>query len=213
MSERASDGDGASGEDERARLFVALDLPDAPLAAIAAWQAAEARRRGGAPGLRAVPPDSLHVTLAFLGERPVTDLEAIVAVLEGLEPGPIEAELLPEPVPVPRRRPHLFALELCSPGAISLQGALASGLREIGVYRLERRPFWPHLTVFRVPGRRSRAAAGARRVRLQPLGDGSGHAFGFVRVALYRSNLRPEGASYSRLAANELPQQGGRQKR
>jgi 2'-5' RNA ligase len=95
-----------------------------------------------------------------------------------------------------------------------LQAGLAARLIELGVYEPEKRPFWPHITVLK----RSRKGSGSgRAARIGPFGEatpgGGGHAFGFVRVALYRSEIRPEGSSYSRLAARELPQPGGRQKR
>jgi 2'-5' RNA ligase len=201
-----------AGDAELARLFVALDPPEWVVGEIISWQASQADRRSGGR-LAPVPAGSLHLTLAFLGDCRVASIDAIGESLEGLASEPIEAALLPDPVPVPRRRPKLFALGLQSPGVLRLQVEVAQRLREIGVYRPERRPFWPHLTAFRVRKRPRDPGSGARIPRLGPIRPEGGHAFGFVRVALYRSDLRPEGASYSRLAANELPQAGGRQKR
>ena len=48
----------------RLRLFVALELPEEITAPLARW-AGDAF--GGHPDLRLVRPESLHVTLAFLG--------------------------------------------------------------------------------------------------------------------------------------------------
>src|SRR4051795_3309552 len=62
---------------ERLRLFLALRLPDDPLADIEAWQAAELRG-----DLRVVPREHLHVTLAFLGHRPARELAAIADPLQ-----------------------------------------------------------------------------------------------------------------------------------
>ena len=50
----------------RARLFVALDLPDRVRNGIAAW----GREQLGDPALRPVAEESLHITLAFLGYLP-----------------------------------------------------------------------------------------------------------------------------------------------
>jgi RNA 2',3'-cyclic 3'-phosphodiesterase len=204
---------GASGGEPTERLFLALDLPAETIARISRWQASAS----GSKRLRAVPADSLHMTLAFLDQRPRSEVPALAALVAdvGAEVGaePVTGVLRPEPVPVPRRRPKLLALDVDSPAAARLQGRLSDRLRALGSHRAPERPFWPHVTVFRIRARGSGTERGARAKRLDPLPAGDGHAFGFVRLALYRSDLRPEGSSYSRLAANELPQPGGRQKR
>jgi 2'-5' RNA ligase len=213
-------GSGTRREEATVRLFWALDAPGPTLDLVEAWQRSQAGI-AGSEALRPIPRQALHLTLAFLGERPERDVAAIAAVAEDLASTPIPASLRPDPCPIPAGRPRLLALEVESRAAEQLQAELAARLLSIGAYEEghepDRRPFWPHLTVFRL--RRSSPRDGARRplprLGSLPPGDrgGDGHAFGFVRVSLYRSRLRPEGASYSRLAANELPQQGGRQKR
>lgn len=195
----------SSGPGRRVRLFCALDPPESIVVAVGRWQREHAHE-----GLRAVAPAGLHTTLTFLGERPEGEVERVGAELTAIRPRPIAATLDPEPVPLPARRPRLLALPLDSEAAVELQRELAERLESAGLYSRSRRPFWPHLTVFRLRG--SGAGRGARRAtlpRVEAFGDGDGHAFDFVRVALYRSDLRPGGASYSRLAANELPQTGG----
>src|SRR5205085_10513196 len=63
--------------DERLRLFLALRLPDDVLDEVERWQ------RGQLPGVRLVRREHLHVTLAFLGHRPIGELDSIVAALRG----------------------------------------------------------------------------------------------------------------------------------
>ena len=60
---------------DRLRLFLALQLPADVVERLAAWQAAELPRG------RLVPPEHLHVTLAFLGSRPADDLPRVLEVL------------------------------------------------------------------------------------------------------------------------------------
>lgn len=199
-------------EPDRMRLFYALDLPDSTISTISTWQR-EQLRGEAAEGLRAVRPAALHLTLVFVGSRPRSEAAELAGALEGLGTDPVEALLRPEPVPVPRRRPRLLALEVESAGAEALAEILAERLAGLGVQEGQGRPFWPHLTVFRARGSGRERSRRRRLPRVDPFADGDGHAFGFVRVALYRSDLRPDGAVYSRLAANELPQPGGRQKR
>ena len=65
-------------ESPRARLFVALDLPDAIRQGIAAW----GEEALADPALRPVPAESLHITLAFLGSGPEEDVERVAAAME-----------------------------------------------------------------------------------------------------------------------------------
>src|SRR5687768_11670047 len=143
----------------RARLFVALDLPDEIRDGIVAWQRRELRD----PALRPMKAESLHMTLAFLGYHPERDIERIgeVALAAGRAAPVIELE--PEPVGVPRgRRPRLFALDAKADEAIAAQAEVSRRLEGARFYKPEKRPFWPHLTVARVkPERR-----GAKRPAL-----------------------------------------------
>ncbi len=189
----------------RARLFVALDLPDPVRGSIVAWGREELRD----PALRPVAEESLHVTLAFLGylpEKRIPRLAEIVA--ESGDPAPRIELWSPVPRP-PRGRPRLFALPADSPGTVALQAGLQERLVEEGLYEPEKRPFWPHVTVARVrreergskrPGVVSRPPGALPKELLQPF-DG-------VRITLYRSQLQPQGAQYTPLAQVELPEKG-----
>src|SRR3954451_24498328 len=85
----------------RARLFVALDLPEETREGLVAWRE-EALTD---PALRPVAPESLHVTLAFLGHRPEEEVEEIAeAVRESAAPAPWVELRDPEQRP-PRGRP------------------------------------------------------------------------------------------------------------
>jgi 2'-5' RNA ligase len=192
------------------RLFCALDLPEETLDAIASWQR---RRAPEGSGWRWVARDSLHLTLVFLGDRPAADVDAIGKAISGLPAEPVRGELRSEPSPIPPRLPRMLALGVAGEEVGRVHAALAARLIELGLHEPEERPFWPHITVLK---RSRRGSGGGRAKRVGPFAEGtpgSGHAVGFVRVALYRSEIRPEGSSYSRLAARELPQPGGRQKR
>jgi RNA 2',3'-cyclic 3'-phosphodiesterase len=186
----------------RARLFVALDLPDELRGGVVAWG------RGALtdPALRPVAPESLHVTLAFLGYRPEKEIEQIAAaVRESGAPAPWIELRDPEQRP-PRGRARLFALPAISPGAEALQAGLQQKLVEEGFYKLEERPFWPHVTVARVRPE----ARGSRRpaVVSEPPGAIPQELTEpriAVRMTLYRSVLQPQGAEYVPLAQVELP--------
>jgi len=189
----------------RARLFVALDLPDEIREEIGEW----GKEALADPALRPIPTESLHITLAFLGYRPEKEIERIAEIVrESAGPAPLVELLDPEQRP-PRGRARLFALPALSPGTEMLQAGLEQRLVEEGFYEPEKRPFWPHLTVARVRPE----ARGAKRAAIvsDPPGklpEGLKEPFLGVRLALYRSELQPTGARYVPLAQIELPGAG-----
>lgn len=190
----------------RARLFVALDLPDEVREGIVAW----GKGALADPALRPVRPESLHVTLAFLGHRPEKEIEQIAAVVQS-SAGPAPRVELRDPVQrPPRGRARLYALPVLSPGAEILQAGVEQRLVEKGFYEPEKRPFWPHVTVARVRPE----ARGSRRPAVVSEAPGSippelSEPRIAIRMALYRSELQPSGARYVPLAQVELPGQGG----
>jgi RNA 2',3'-cyclic 3'-phosphodiesterase len=194
----------------RARLFVALDLPDPVREGLADWQ----RRSLRDPALRPAKPEALHVTLCFLSYHPEKAIDRILELVTGVEPRPVQLRLEPEPVPIPGGRPRLFAIGAVSPATEGLQQELSDALEAERFYAPEKRPFWPHLTVARVRSERLPPTKGQRRgkgrpkrveKRPQALPEALTEPVGAVRVALYRSNLKPQGAEYVRLGGVDLP--------
>jgi 2'-5' RNA ligase len=185
----------------RARLFVALDLPDAIREGVVAW----GRRELVDPALRVVPPESLHITLAFLGYLPEKEIERLGEIVAGLG-SPAPGIQLRGPVARPsERRPRLFALPVDSPGAVELQAELEEELVAARLYEPEKRAFWPHVTVARVRPE-GRGSKRPRDVRRRPGGLPKDllQPTRAVRTRLYRSELKPSGAEYRPLAQVEL---------
>ena len=163
---------------ERARLFCGLRLPEQALDALSDWQAEHVR--DGRP----VSRGHLHVTLAFLGHRPVEELEAIVAALReaAAAAGPIR--LVPERY---RETRSVGMLVLSDTGgaATRLAEDLHGRLERLGVYEREQRRWLPHLTVVRF----------RERPRLHPPLPALGE-FSPSDAAVYHSVLRSTGAQY-----------------
>jgi RNA 2',3'-cyclic 3'-phosphodiesterase len=176
----------------RARMFVALDLPEGPRSALAEWRDSLV---AGRDDLRPVRPEALHVTLVFLGWQDESAASEIASSaftpIAGLDPPSLAAVGVK---PVPPRRPRLFALDMEDPGerASALQAAVSDALEAARFYRPEKRPFWPHLTLARVK-------RGARAGPLPELGPPD-EPFEAIDLTLYRSTLRPQGAVYEPLA-------------
>ncbi len=185
----------------RARLFVALDLPEEVREGIVAW----GQRELLDPGLRPVAPESLHITLAFLGYLPEKEIGRLAEIVEGLRSAAPEIRL-GDPVGRPSgRHPRLFALPVESPGAFALQAEAEEKLVAARLHKPEKRQFWPHLTVARVkpegkgskrPRHVERPPGGLPKELLQPTRA--------VRARLYRSELKPSGAEYCPLAQVKL---------
>ena len=163
---------------ERLRLFCALRLPDAALDSLVAWQSAHLR------DVRVVPRENLHVTLAFLGHRPVAETAAVVADLRAAAAaaGPLRFTV------ARYRETRSVGMLVCDDedglGAV-MAADLHARLAARGVYRPESRPWLPHVTVARF-----RRAPGLR----PPLP--SGRTFVPSDAAAFLSRLRPGGAQY-----------------
>jgi 2'-5' RNA ligase len=187
----------------RARLFVALDLPQDVRTGVVDWQ----QTALADPALRVVRPEALHITLVFLGYQAEKDVKAIAKAAFATDAEAPAVELLTEPVGVPPgKRPRLIALRASSEETVALHAGVEERLVEAGFYEPEKRPFWPHLTVARVkpeaPG--SRKPAQIRNLP-HPLPE---HMFRFFRprrLVLFKSHLRRTGAEYEPLAELELP--------
>ena len=175
------------------RLFVALDLPAPARAALAAFRAAAADPEVWRP----VPDEALHLTLAFLGHRPESDVERIAAVLRAA-PAHAPRLALGRALALPPKRPRVLTAEVEDPhGSLrALQAAVSQDLAARRLYTPEERPYRPHATVARL-----RPDAKARRAELpnpEPL------EFRGEALTLYRSQLRREGARYEALASMPL---------
>jgi 2'-5' RNA ligase len=171
--------------DDRLRLFLGLQLPDDVVEALAEWQQRELRGR-------IVPPDNLHVTLAFLGSRRVGDLESICGVLREAA-----AAIAPPVFDVVRYREtrSVGMLELGdrTGNATVLAGRLHEALAALAVYRPEGRTWLPHVTVLRFRD----------RPRLQPTLPELGE-FAPSDAAAFVSRLHPSGAVYEVLESFPL---------
>ena len=181
--------------DERVRLFVALELPDTARDALSDWRD---RALSGAPGLRSLSADSLHVTLCFLGWRDGGEVASIAGACGELSSEAAPRLSLGGARWLPPRRPRVLAVELRDPSEAlaGVQSALSARLAAGGWYRPEKRPYLAHVTVARV--------ARGGRVPREPLPPVPPLDFGASIVTLFRSRLMRGGAAYEPLARIEL---------
>jgi 2'-5' RNA ligase len=153
---------------------------------LVAW---ESDAFGAVSGVRPVPAQHLHVTLAFLGHRPVGELDAIVGTLReaAARAAPARLEL--------RGYRETRSVGMLRFGdeegrATALADDLQGRLEALGVYERERRRWLPHVTVLRF---RQRPRLRPALPELEPFVPSD--------AAAYLSRLRPGGAQYEVLEA------------
>ena len=184
----------------KARLFVALDLPSGPRAALARWAARELSEQAA---LRLVAAEALHVTLCFLGWREEAEVAAVAELVRVCASPPVTAQLtIGAPAWLPPRRPRVLAVDLADPdGAVGdLQARVSAVLAAGAGYEPETRPFRPHVTVARV-------ARGAR-LRTPIPSPPPPLRFAGEALTLYRSRLARSGARYESVVRQALPAAG-----
>jgi 2'-5' RNA ligase len=180
-----------------ARLFVAVDPPPQTCAALCAWARELPAVRSRWP-MRVLEPSSVHLTLCFLGSRPVAEIDPIAEAV-ARSAGPLGELRVGAPVLLPPRRPRTLALEVHDEGELArLHARLLAELERVSDWRRERRRLRPHITVARLRGG-SRAALPPTLMPPTP-------ALTFTPRALilYRSWLDPAGARYEPLSTSGL---------
>ena len=172
-----------------ARLFAALELPAAVRAQLAAFGHAAAARDDA---LRPVDEEALHLTLAFLGHRPLDEIQPAREAIRSLDDA-APPLALGEPLWLAPRRPHVLtvALEDADGALAALRADVVGRLAAALPWQPEDRPFRPHVTVARV--RRD------ARPRKRDLPDPPRATFAGGPVTLFRSHLGGGPARYEAL--------------
>ena len=180
-----------SVERDELRLFLGFRLPEPAARTIVRWQRAQLPE----DGVRPVPLENLHVTIAFLGSRPAAEVGPIASVLRRAVAG-VPAPLL---APVRYRETRSVGMLVFDDEgghATRIAEDAHRGLAELGVYEPERRAWLPHLTVVRF---RERPRLRPSLPDLEPVTMSD--------AAVYMSRLRPTGAQYE--VVESVPLGGG----
>lgn len=173
-----------------ARLFFAI-WPDEGAASVLQALSSELQARAGG---RAVPPDKIHLTLAFLGEVAPDRADDLVKAADKVREAPFDLTL--DRIGGFRRARVAWAGSSEPPEALlSAERTLREALRARG-FELEERPFTPHVTLVR---KVDRTLAGAA---IEPV------AWPVREIALVSSE--PGSGSYKTLATWPLKAKRGR---
>ncbi|MDH3964537.1 MAG: RNA 2',3'-cyclic phosphodiesterase [Deltaproteobacteria bacterium] len=178
------------------RSFIAIGLPEATRQTLAAVQ--EHLKQSGA-GVRWVKPSSIHLTLKFLGNIHPTQVEdiALAVAQEVRDEPPITLGAAGLGAFPGRRKPRVIWIGM--EGEVQrltrIQARVENALEPLGFVR-EKRPFRPHLTIGRVKDHRKLQALIDAMAELKiPEFD----SFDVTEIILYKSDLRPTGAIYTKL--------------
>jgi RNA 2',3'-cyclic 3'-phosphodiesterase len=193
------------------RLFIALDIDESIRERI---QRFLQDVRDFAPDARWVRPESLHVTLKFIGEKPDESVAEIQQALSTIEARTLEISFRSYGFfPTPKSA-RVFWIGITPPNQL---GKLASTIDEttfaLGIPR-ETHPYRPHLTLARagsgsgVPRRQKADKHNRSFQRLQEkLASRSTLEFGTMAAReffLYQSKLGPAGSRYTKIASFAL---------
>lgn len=188
------------------RSFVAIQLPD-ELKRELDEVIGQLKSAGGQTGVKWVDPQSIHLTLKFLGDIAVDRLDEITVTLaEATRRIPrfhlavAGLGVFPNPS---RVRVAWVGVSGETDVLERLHQRVESTLAHLG-FAAESRRFTPHLTLARV---RERASPQERQRLGQVVGCTgfeSGHGIGVDAVHLMRSQLTSQGAIYSRISSVTL---------
>jgi 2'-5' RNA ligase len=186
------------------RVFIALDLPAILRGELQAVSLRLQRSLAGAP-LRWVAPESMHLTLQFLGDIDQAQMNEIELRLRGLTTGftAFNVRLAELGVFPNLRRPRILWAGLQAPASLAeLQRAVEAEMVELG-FAPEDRPFTPHLTLARAhrdaqPAQLAGLATKLKAEQLAPL------AARLDELVVFRSQLNRGGAVYNHLVRIQL---------
>jgi RNA 2',3'-cyclic 3'-phosphodiesterase len=189
------------------RLFIALDIDDDIRNRIAHFMEGV---RGFAPDARWVRPESLHVTLKFMGEQPEAMVEPIKRGLATVSSSALEIQFCDYGFFPSAKSARVFWVGIAAgPQLASLAATVDDAVAALGVAK-EEHAFSPHLTL-------ARAAGGSGSPRRRP-GDRANRNFQHLQEKLaalpapefgtmmtrefflYQSQLSPKGSKYAKLA-------------
>lgn len=178
------------------RSFLAIELPESILKRI---EEVQRDLKSSGADVRWVSPQNIHLTLKFFGNIEESEIDPIVqSITETVRAtSPISIKVQGMGAFPGLKNPRVIWVGLNDEKKIliSFQKQLDGELQQIG-FQPEDRPFHPHLTLGRMRSSRGKneLVKGMERYREEEFGS-----FEVERVVLFKSDLRPEGAIYSRL--------------
>ncbi len=190
---------------ETIRAFIAIELPAELRQELARLQAM--LKTHNQPRIKWVKPDGIHLTLKFLGNIPVSNIDRITQAMTDaatqITPFYLETEALGAFPNLKRVQVVWVGLGGETDKLKQLQQLIEINLTQLG-FTAEQRPFKPHLTLARL----GRDVSPGEHQRLGELIAGTdsktGKRIKVDRINLIKSQLTREGAFYSIISSAGL---------
>ena len=187
------------------RTFIAADIPPSIQKSIQ-LQINNLRKIIGDTSVRWVPVHNIHLTLKFLGDVSQTDVKKLTDILltEGDSHSAFDIDINGPGSFPSSKRARVLLVRIQAPAELdALQRGIESACTGVG-FRPETRPFSPHLTI----GRVRRGVTSPDRMKIhKALNEVKIDSPGTARVDsvhLYKSELKPTGAVYTKLFSAPL---------
>ena len=182
------------------RAFIAISLSPEIRSSLEEVSDKLKERLPGVP-IRWVPAENVHLTIKFLGDVSVSNLEILQKILqtEACQHSPFEFSVGNLGAYPSISRPRVIWVGVQAPDELhALQRGIEAETGRLG-YAREKRSYSPHLTLGRVS--RNADASDTRRIRkvLKSCTIGFLGATRVHQVHLYRSELQSGGAVYSKI--------------
>jgi RNA 2',3'-cyclic 3'-phosphodiesterase len=190
--------------DEKAiRAFLAVDPPEEVFREIIKIQ--ERLRKAIQGDIRWVRPEGIHLTLKFFGYVYQSDIANISSVVKNgvanMRALSLNVRSLGAFPTATRPRVLWLGIDGDTDALIGLQAKIDTGFQEYG-FKKEERPFRPHLTLARV--KEPKGLVGLAEAVKKNEGYVAG-SFTVSGLTLFKSDLRPTGAIYTKLSYFPFP--------
>jgi 2'-5' RNA ligase len=183
------------------RAFIALELPPTVISLLHTVQQDLKQHKIRA---RWVRPENIHLTLKFIGDINSGDIDAISAAMTAAANGIAPITLAARGIGVfpTIKRPRVIWIGLGGDirPLLDLQSGLEKKLADVGVAR-DKRSFKAHLTLGRIKQSVNPAAI---RQMISEYASLKSDEFTCDQVFLFKSDLKPSGAVYSKLKQTRL---------
>lgn len=183
---------------EQIRSFIAIELPQNVQSGLG--QIRSELGRAEHPFIKWVNPESIHLTLKFLGNIPFNRVTEVAKAMDeatrGASPFYLEISGLGGFPNLKQPRVIWVGIKGEIDKLLSLQQNIDSALALLGFVR-EERPFVPHLTLARIKERASPAERKSLGELVMSTSLEISYPFEVMAVSLMRSQLTPEGAVYT----------------